>query len=223
MIGYGATVYHAITTKLTNVTSDNASKSAEDGAAYTAMLTPDDGYHFKGVTVTMGGKDITATAYANGVVTIPAVTGNVVITAKAQMTPNFTNLVTEYENGAYINSSGAVGILRGCTAASFIPVKAGAKTIRVAGEGLSIDPVYTRIAYYDANFNMLYVIPYGKMDIQHSTGAYYNGKLINEPSTLFTVELEKVSNGANGVYIRVCTYGDGADLIVTVDEEITYG
>ena len=223
VIGYGATVYHAITSKLTNVTSDNAAKSAEDGAAYTATLTPDDGYHFKSVTVTMGGKDITFTAYANGVVTIPAVTGNVVITAKAQMTPNFTNLVTEYENGAYINSSGAVGILKSGTVTGFIPVKAGVKTIRVAGEGLSIDPTYTRIGYYDADFNPIIVISYKSMGIQHSSGAYYNGKLIDEPSTLFTVELEKVSNGAKGVYIRVCTFGDGANMIVTVDEEISYG
>ena len=35
------------------------------------------------VTVTMGGKDITASAYQNGVVSIPAVTGHVAITAKA--------------------------------------------------------------------------------------------------------------------------------------------
>ena len=223
VIGYGATVYHAITTKLYNVTTDNEQKSIEADAAYTATLTPDAGYHFKEVTVTMGGKDITATAYANGVVTIAKVTGNVVITAKAQMTLNFTNLVTEYENDTYINSSGAVATKKGSTATGFIPVKAGVKTIRVAGEGLSIDPTYTRIAYYDANYKMLYVISYKSFGIQHSTGVYYNGKLIDEPNTLFTLQLEKVSNGVNASYIRVCTYGEGEEMIVTVDEEISYG
>lgn len=223
VVGYGATVYHSITTKLSNVTTDNDQKSVEDGAAYTATLTPDAGYNFKEVVVTMGGKDITETAYKDGVVTIAKVTGNVVITAKAQQTPNFTNLVTEYENDTYINSSGAVATKKGSTATGFIPVKAGVKTIRVAGEGLSIDPTYTRIGYYDANFKMLYVLSYKSFGIQHSTGAYYNGKLIDEPNTLFTLELEKVSNGASAVYIRVCVNGDGKEMIVTVDEPITYG
>lgn len=222
-IGYGATVYHAITSKLTNVTSSNTDKSVEDGAAYTATLTTDAGYNFKEVVVTMGGKDITATAYKDGVVTIAKVTDGVVITAKAQMTPNFTNLVTEYKDDTYINSSGADGMLRGCAACDFISVTPGVKTIRVAGEGLSIDPTYTRIAYYDANFKMLYVISYKSFGIQHSTGAYYNGKLIDEPNTLFTLQLEKVSNGVNAAYIRVCTYGEGKEMIVTVDEEISYG
>lgn len=222
-IGYGATVYHAITSKLTNVTSSNTDKSVEDGAAYTATLTPDAGYNFKEVVVTMGGKDITETAYKDGVVTIAKVTGNVVITAKAQQTPNFTNLVTEYKDDTYINSSGTEGMLRGCAACDFISVTPGVKTIRVAGEGLSIDPVYTRIAYYDANFKMQYVLSYKVFGVQHSTGVYYNGKLIDEPNTLFTLQLEKVSNGVNAAYIRVCTYGEGKEMIVTVDEEISYG
>jgi hypothetical protein len=157
------------------------------------------------------------------VVTIAKVTGNVVITAKAQQTPNFTNLVTEYENDTYINSSGAVATKKGVTATGFIPVKAGVKTIRVAGEGLSINQDNTRIGYYDANFKPIVVIAYKNMGVQHSTGVYYNGKLIDEPNTLFTLQLEKVSNGVNAAYIRVCTYGEGEEMIVTVDEEISYG
>ena len=223
VVGYGATVYYAVTSKLSNVTTDNEQKSIEADAAYTATLTPDDGYHFKEVTVTMGGKDITSTAYAGGVVTIAKVTGNVVITAKAQQTPNFTNLVTEYENDTYINSSGAVAARKGVTTTGFIPVTAGAKVIRVAGEGLSIDPIYTRIGFYDTNFKPIIGLAYKNMGIQHSTGVYYNGKLIDEPNTLFTLQLEKVSNGASAVYIRVCVNGDGKEMIVTVDEEISYG
>lgn len=223
VIGIGSTVYHAISLKLSHVTSANDAASVEDGAAYTTTLTPEDGYLFKDVVVTMGGKDITATAYNGGVVTIAKVTGGVVIEAKAQMQPNFTNLVTEYENNTYINSSGATGMLKGSTATGFIPVTAGAKTIRIAGDGCSIDPIYTRIASYDANHKVIHVISYQSFNIQHSSGVYYNGKLISEPSTLITLELEKASNLANGVYLRVCTPGDGKDLIVTVDEEITYG
>lgn len=238
VVGYGSTVYYAVQNKLTRVTSDNTALSIESGKAYSATLTADEGCEMKEVIVTMGGTDITATAYSGGVVTIAEVTGNVVITAKAQAKANFTNLVplsinadgTDYNvdgdgyaNGTYINSSGAEGILKSSTVTGFIPVTAGIKTIRVAGEGLSIDPTYTRIAGYDANFNLIVNTPYKAMNIQHSTGVYYNGKLIDEANTLFTLELEKVSGLAKCVYLRICTFGDGADLIVTVDEEISYG
>lgn len=80
----GVTTY-TITNNLTNVTSNNSTTSVAENAAYTATLTAADGYTLNGgtVTVTMGGTDVTATAYADGVVSIDAVTGDVVITAAA--------------------------------------------------------------------------------------------------------------------------------------------
>lgn len=220
-IGYGATVYHAITSKLTNVTSSNTDKSVEDGAAYTATLTPDVGYNFKEVVVTMGGKDITATAYKDGVVTITKVTGGVVITAKAQQTPNFTNLVTEYKDDTYFKTSGAESMKTGFTTTGFIAIPAGVKTIRVAGEGISIDPTYTRFVFYGSNFNMLYnyPIPYNKLG-----SSQYYPELVQEDSALITVAItNKSQQGYTAVYVRICTPGEGKNLIVTVDEEISYG
>ena len=128
-----------------------------------------------------------------------------------------------YDNGTYVNSSGTIGTLKGSTTTGFIPVTPGAKVIRVAGEGLSIDTVYTRISSYDKDFKLIANSPYGYWGIQHSDGSYYQGKLIKEDSTLFTLELQKVSILASGSYLRVCTTGDGGELIVTVDEEISYG
>lgn len=238
VIGFGATVYHSIALRLSHVTSSNDALSVETGTAYTATLTPEDGYQFKSVTVTMDGVDITSTAYNNGIVSIASVTGNVVITAKAQMRPNFTNLVPlsvnadgtdffvdgdGYDNGAYVNSSGVTGTHKGGTATGYISVPAGVKTIRIAGEGLSIDREYTRIAFFDANFKMISNIPYKNMGILHSTGVYYSGQLIQEDSTLLTFKVTANTNGRNGVYMRVCTVGDGAELVVTVNEPITYG
>ena len=49
----------------------------------TVTLTAGDGYTLGDVTVMMGGVDVTATAYAGGIVSIAEVTGNVVITATA--------------------------------------------------------------------------------------------------------------------------------------------
>lgn len=79
----GATVY-AVTYNLTNVTASNDVLYAAENSVYTTTLTAPDGYVFDSVTVTMGGKDITASAYIDGAVTIANVTGDIVITAVAE-------------------------------------------------------------------------------------------------------------------------------------------
>lgn len=76
---------YAISNELINCTTSNSATSAKENAAYTATLTANDGYTLTGgtVTVTMGGVDITDTAYADGVISIAAVTGDVEIFASA--------------------------------------------------------------------------------------------------------------------------------------------
>ena len=73
---------------LNNCTISNAAGSVAKDAAYTATITPMAGYTLTGATVsvTMGGTDITATAYNNGTITIASVTGVLVISATAVVT-----------------------------------------------------------------------------------------------------------------------------------------
>lgn len=110
------TVTYTITNKLTDVTTNNADETAEENAAYTATLTAADGFTLEGasVSVTMGGVDITATAYANGVVSISAVTGNVVITATAAMQELSEYTITNTLNGV-TNSNAETTISEGGT------------------------------------------------------------------------------------------------------------
>lgn len=77
--------YWQVTNNLTNCTTSNESVQTIKGAAYTATITASTGYVMTGATVsiTMGGNDITSTAYSNGVISIPAVTGALVITISA--------------------------------------------------------------------------------------------------------------------------------------------
>lgn len=88
---------YTVIQNLTNVTSNNATASVTDGASYTATLTATSGYALESVTITMGGTDITATAYNGGVISIASVTGDIVITATAvEITTdsgNYTNLL----------------------------------------------------------------------------------------------------------------------------------
>ena len=81
----GSPAVYTVTNTLTHCTSDNPAAAAAYGSAYSATLTEDTGYTFSSVTVTMGGTDITSTAYDSDddTITIANVTGNIVITATA--------------------------------------------------------------------------------------------------------------------------------------------
>ena len=79
-------ITRSVSLSLTHVTSSNTSASVEDGASYTTTLTADTNYTINSVTVTMGGVDVTSTTYSSGTVSIPSVTGNIVITATAVLT-----------------------------------------------------------------------------------------------------------------------------------------
>ncbi len=70
---------------LENITSSNTATTVTEGAGFTTTLTPADGYSLGDVTVTMGGEDITASAYdaATGTITITAVTGDIAVTVTA--------------------------------------------------------------------------------------------------------------------------------------------
>ena len=87
---------------LSHVTSSNTSASVESGQSYTTTLTAASNYTLNSVTVTMGGVDITSTAYSSGTITIPSVTGNIVITATAvlaaqSITATYTQSGTVYD------------------------------------------------------------------------------------------------------------------------------
>ena len=74
-------VYYSITETLSHVTSDNELVSIIKDGAFEAEYTASAGYTLEGATVsvTMGGTDVTATAYEDGKVSIAKVTGNLVI------------------------------------------------------------------------------------------------------------------------------------------------
>ena len=76
---------YRVTGNLTHVSSANGATSVAALGAYSTTLTADAGYAMDAVSVTMGGVDVTASAYtaATGAVSIASVTGNIVITATA--------------------------------------------------------------------------------------------------------------------------------------------
>lgn len=85
--GEGEKVIYSVTNMLTNATNSNSAASVLEGDAYTATLTANTGYELDTVKITMGGTDVTNTVYSSGVISIPSVTGNIIITAVAKETP----------------------------------------------------------------------------------------------------------------------------------------
>jgi len=74
-----------VTNTLSNAVNSNpATKTPKDGT-YTAIISAATGYTLEGATVsvTMGGANVTSSVYSNGTITIPTVTGDVVITVVA--------------------------------------------------------------------------------------------------------------------------------------------
>lgn len=81
---------YTITKNLTNIAINNSLSSINEGSSYSAILTANSGYTLGTVTVTMGGNDITSSAYSNGSINISSVTGNIVITASGVSIPVIT-------------------------------------------------------------------------------------------------------------------------------------
>ena len=230
-ISYGAKVYRTITNTLTHVTNSNAATSIENETAYSATLSADTGYTLDTVTVTMGGTDITSTAYSDGGISIASVTGDIVITAVATKIVSYTNQVpistdadgnvyngTGYKDGYRINSSGAEAELSGFTATGFIPFTKG-QTIRIGGEGITYAEYGCMLMFYDA----------AKTYISNSGIAYDKvgnttyGTWTTEETSVFCLDpLDTYPNTLSGIngYIRISAKGSGANLIVTLDEKI---
>lgn len=74
---------YKVSQNLVNVTSDFADEYITEGDAFSATLTPATDMTIQTVVVMMGGEDITSTAYNAGEVSIPSVSGDIVITAVA--------------------------------------------------------------------------------------------------------------------------------------------
>lgn len=72
---------YSVINQLINATNNNTAKSVEYNAGYTANIAAESGYELDNVTVTMGGVDVTSDVYSNGAISIPVVSGDIVITA----------------------------------------------------------------------------------------------------------------------------------------------
>lgn len=132
--------YQTITKNLTGCTISNSATQVEYGEAYTATITPDAGKELDSIVVTMGGVDITSTAVSDGVITIPKVTGAVLITAAASAPQISYSIALNLTNCA--SSNAATTISEGAAySTTLAPTgtykKLGAITVTMGGTDIS--------------------------------------------------------------------------------------
>lgn len=151
-------VTYTITLNLTNCASSNTATSIAENASYTTTLTPTGTYKKLGtITVTMGGVDISVSAVSGSTVSIPSVTGNIVITCEAVITniidtigisPN-TRLSTS--SGDNRTQSGYATIGANKDSVSLIHLTAG-DTLRVKGVSLpASNDSFSAVVFYNAS------------------------------------------------------------------------
>ena len=227
--GNATILKRSITKNLTQCTSNNTRIYAISGQSYVTNLTANEGYSINSVSITMGGADV-STFYKDGIISIPEVTGDIVITATAiTQAPSYTNQIPistdstgaiynniGYKDGYRISDSGVDEKLGHKSVTGFIPIKKG-DTIRIKGV-YNNDVTSCRMCAYD-NSKTFQTARNG--GIFATTGSY---SLSNDIMTY--IPNEYFVGDATRYFRFSCDTGahtgeeDGSKLIITVNEEI---
>lgn len=208
-------VNYNITRNLTNCASSNTADTIAEGASYTTTLSPTGTYKKLGtITVTMGGTDISSTAVSGSTITIPKVTGNIVIICAAEIT-NIIDTIGISANTRLSTSSGANRVQSGYAAiganedaASLIHLVSG-DTLRIKGASLpASNDNYSAIVLYNAS---------GAFNVSNylHNGFTWNNLTFNNADGGVTI----TSGGDH--YFRVSLIcADASVVIATINEEI---
>ena len=220
----------AITNSLTNATTSNTAVSVDLGGAYTATITAADGYKLDGatVTVTMGGEDITSSAYSDGVINISNVTGDIVITVIAKKSTATNVLTTAFtHNGASYSAIGyedgmRLSVSSGTTKAAESRVTIGycpiskSDIVRIKGLTYATSSDGTvAIARYDSGKTF---ISANNLYTGNTTPLNGLSCTFDNDNAMLTIKIGDISNGL----LRLTGIGTtGADCVVTINEDIT--
>lgn len=156
VISYGNTEVkkYTVANNLTNCTNSNGASTATEGTSYSATITAKSGYVLNSVTVTMGGKNITSTAYSNGKIAISSVTGNIVITATAVVEAVTTYTVTNNLTNCS-NSNSATSVNEGSAYNATITANSGytldSVSVTMGGNAVTVNNGVVNIASVTGN------------------------------------------------------------------------
>lgn len=220
-----------VTKNLTQCTSSNTRVYAIDGQSYVTTLTANIGYGIDSVTILMGGVDV-STYYKDGIISIPEVTGDIVITATAvAQAPAYTNLLDTaidmdgnvightpmYQNMRYNSSSGAPVENQGTNITGLLPIKNG-DVVRIRFKG-SPDVSYQSIKFFKSDRTQVKTGYMSFINIKKG----HAGTVINvdSPNGIVDFEFNESNTAARGAaYFSIVLYDTLENVIVTTNEEI---
>lgn len=243
VVSYGEKeiITYSVTNNLSHAKNSNGATIITEGASYSAVITPNDGYTLDSVTATMGGVSVPV---ENGTINIQSVTGDIVITAttiKNAPVYNVTNLVptalaadgsvyngTGYKDDTYISSGGAYSAdaASGCVATGFIHYKPG-DVIYIRGGTLS-NAGRARLYIQESISSASAVALFGSSGFTEiawtvtgnsGTIVFTIEKLGDQYYKLTPNDALTAAIDADDVY-RLSLYGKGEDLIITHNEPI---
>ena len=228
---YDTNVYYTVTNNLTQCVNSNSAKQVASGKSYSATITAKDGYTLKSVTVTMGGSPVTV---SGGTINIANVTGNIVITAVAEVIateptnfaePNTTNTSdwSIWCNNARFGGDGTYRAATGNVVTNYIPLKVG-DTLYF--EGLNVATTGTDmtngLAFYDGNKTNVvssYLFWYTDTNQQYADASVSDGAYtitINSKFNNYTHTSGK--KGSETEYVRISgkLTGSANDVVIRV-------
>ena len=223
---------YTVTNILTGCTSSNAATTVTEGDTYYAAITASNGYVLNGATVEvkMGGTEVTALYYADGIINIPNVSGNIEITITAAVyVPSYTNVLPlaldpntksgvwdgiGYRNGAYASSAKPFyGTDAACWCTGAIAVQPS-DVIYVKGATLE-GSGHERLGAFAASSGgcywcKAYTALSGMATVTKLGDKYYK------------IVLDHSNANYSGIgYIMFSAQGTGDGIVVTKNEEIT--
>ena len=217
----------AVRVALTKCTSSNPRVYAIDGQSYCTAITADPGCEVSNVKIMMGGEDV-STFYKDGVIAIPEVIGDIVITATAvAQAPAYTNLLDAaidmdgnvightpmYKNMRYNSSSGAPVAHSGTNITGLLPIKNG-DVVRIRWKG-NTDILYQSIKFFKSDRTQVKVGYTSLANIEKGQA----GPVINFNAANGVADFKfDSSNGA--AYFSIVLYDTLENVIVTTNEEI---
>ena len=98
---------YSITNNLSHCTTNNSNTTIEKNGSYNATISVNGGYTLSSITVTMGGVNISSTVVNGNKISIPNVTGDIVITAIATASVSTPTTYTVTNNLSHCSTSNA--------------------------------------------------------------------------------------------------------------------
>lgn len=209
----------SITKSLTQCSSSNPRVYVIDGQSYVTTLTANNGYAINNVVITMGGIDVSA-YYKDGIISIPEVTGDIIITATtSKQEAEIVNLIdtigisanTRLSTGSGTNKPHAGWATMGANmdAASLIHLHAG-DTLRIKGVSIpaASDGAYTSVVRYNAD------------------GTFFSAAYLWEGCSFNAITFHNTANGIIATcqadnYIRLSLpCADASAVVMTINQEI---